>query len=185
MSDSYLNYARVCDLEKTWVLSLPWCKESPTGVWIDIFPIDGVKEDTKEEDFVRLESLRKKQLVARNPKNNLRRPMPFSRYWRSIAMKCIFFWTDIDKLIREYEQCVKRYDYGTTHLCGNKSILNYYAKEAYPTSLFDSYTDVVFEGCTFKSLSRYDEYLKTIFGDYMQLPPMDQRVRHPLEMYWR
>lgn len=49
-NDCYLNYSRVCDLDKTWVLSLPWCKESPTGLWIDIFPIDGIEVNQNQEE---------------------------------------------------------------------------------------------------------------------------------------
>ena len=53
MGDSYIGYARVCDLERTWAHTMPWCTESPTGIWIDIFPIDGLSSDVhdKEMDF--------------------------------------------------------------------------------------------------------------------------------------
>ena len=42
-------------------------------------------------------------------------------------------------------------------------------------------TDVTFEGETFKAPAEYDKFLTTLYGDYMQLPPEDQREnRHQI-----
>ena len=186
LNDCYLNYARVCDLNITWVLSLPWCKDSPTGLWIDIFPIDGIDSMCdRYSEKANLEMLKKSEMIARNPMNNLSRPMPFSRLWRSIVMKVLFFWTNIHKLVEEYEKCIKTNDFELSHLCGNKSILTYYNKEKYPSSWFDKYVDLKFEGCTLKAISEYHYYLKNIYGDYMKLPPEEKRISHPQKMYWK
>ena len=45
-------------------------------------------------------------------------------------------------------------------------------------SIFDEFIEVPFEGKTYKAPKRYDEWLRAIYGDYMQLPPEDQRVPH-------
>ena len=124
----------------------------------------------------------KKELLARSPMTNFARPMPFSRRWRSLIMKAAFFWTDIRKKVTEYEAIISKTDWGETKLCGNKSILVYHEKERFPTSLFESYTNVCFEDFEFKSIKGYDKYLRTIYGDYMQLPPEDKRIRHPQKM---
>ena len=51
---------------------------------------------------------------------------------------------------------------------------------------FEELIDVDFEGYKFKSIKRYDEYLRTKYGDYMQLPPVEQRVPYHLgEYYWK
>jgi len=80
IGDAYLGYARVCDLKKTWVHSMPWCKESPTGIWIDIFPIDGIDvDDDRVKELSNINRLNKKRYWARMPKDNILRPMPFRR----------------------------------------------------------------------------------------------------------
>ena len=48
-------------------------------------------------------------------------------------------------------------------------------KELMPADLFDDLMDVDFEGEKFKIFSNYDRYLGSIFGDYMQLPPEEDR----------
>ena len=41
----------------------------------------------------------------------------------------------------------------------------------------DSFIDVEFEGKKYKAPVGYDKWLRAFFGDYMQLPPVEQRVR--------
>ena len=186
VGDCYLGYARVCDLKKTWVHSMPWCKQSPTGMWIDIFPIDGIDSNRdKNADYNYLSKLEKRRFKARMPKDNLKRPMPFKRLLRTIAKKILFCWTDVKTVVSEYDNFIKGTEFESSNYCGNRAILTYYNKEEYLRSLFDSYIDVEFEGNSFKAISNYDEYLRTIYGDYMRLPPVEKRVRHPQEMYWR
>lgn len=156
----------MCDLNKTWVLSLPWCKESPTGLSIDIFPIDGIEVNQNQEEYKLLNRIFKKELLARSPMTNFARPMPFSRRWRSLIMKAAFFLTDIRKKVTEYEAIISKTDWGGTKLCGNKSILVYHEKERFPTSLFESYTNVCFEDFVFKSIKVMinicEQYMETI-----------------------
>lgn len=182
----YLNYARVCDLGQTYVHSTPWCKQSPTGLWIDIFPIDAVNQnEEREKELEFLTQLNKKRLVARFPMDNLKRDMPFKRRIATVVKKMLFFWTDVDKIVEEYERYISRFDFQSSKWCGMRSITTYYMRDNYPTSFFDMYVDVDFEGNKFKAIAQYDEYLRIIYGDYMQLPPEEKRIRHPQEMYWK
>ena len=42
--------------------------------------------------------------------------------------------------------------------------------------IFDSFIDVEFEGLKFKAPVGYDEWLRDFYGDYMTLPPIDERI---------
>ena len=49
---------------------------------------------------------------------------------------------------------------------------------------FDDLIDVEFEGYSFKAFREYDKYLKRIYGDYMQLPPIEQqKSNHSFSLY--
>ncbi len=59
------------------------------------------------------------------------------------------------------------------------------AKEVFERSLMESMTDIGFEGRTFRVVSDYEGYLTRVYGDYMQLPPEEQRVGKHLIAYDR
>lgn len=45
-------------------------------------------------------------------------------------------------------------------------------------SYYDRYILLEFEGYLFSAFEQYDSYLRDVYGDYMKLPPIDQRVSH-------
>ncbi len=45
-----------------------------------------------------------------------------------------------------------------------------------PRECFDEMTDMEFEGYTLRGFKNYDLYLTRLYGDYMKLPPIEQRV---------
>lgn len=47
-----------------------------------------------------------------------------------------------------------------------------YEKELYPLQ------DIAFEGLSVKSMHDHDGHMQRVYGDYMQLPPVEQRVNH-------
>ena len=44
-------------------------------------------------------------------------------------------------------------------------------------------TKLTFEGHEFSASVCYDYYLKSLYGDYMKLPPEDKRISHNIEAY--
>ena len=55
----------------------------------------------------------------------------------------------------------------------------YNCRDYFPLEDLDEVNDIKFEGITFTAPKRYDEVLRCIYGDYMELPPAEKRVcRH-------
>lgn len=52
------------------------------------------------------------------------------------------------------------------------------AGRRYPADMFDNMSDILFEGRRFSCVSDPDVILRTDFGDYMQLPPIEERTLH-------
>ena len=52
----------------------------------------------------------------------------------------------------------------------------------YDSDLFDQLIDVEFAGCKFLCIKKYDKFLRRCYGDYMKLPPEEERVikHHPI-----
>lgn len=55
-----------------------------------------------------------------------------------------------------------------------------------PIDAFEKIIEVNFEGEKFNAIASYDSYLRSIYGDYMQLPPKEKRVaHHNFKVYWK
>ena len=48
--------------------------------------------------------------------------------------------------------------------------------ERHPKSVMESYITMKFEGVELMAVSAYDRYLREVYGDYMQLPPEEERT---------
>ena len=56
----------------------------------------------------------------------------------------------------------------------------YLGKEIFSKKYLEGSMDHEFEGKKFLIPKNYDSYLKHYYGDYMQLPPKEKRVSHPV-----
>ncbi len=56
-----------------------------------------------------------------------------------------------------------------------------YPKEVCPSGLWGDGVDITFENTVVRAPSEYEKLLCHMFGDFMQLPPEDERVNHSVE----
>ena len=192
--DYYLDYCRVFDTVKTGSDSiLPIGKNYHGGVWVDVFPADGVS-DNKEE-------------LSRNVGLLHKNWMMQLRYRYSLAsLRDIFRKCDIkDTLIlsaiklsgkgrkrldannQVIRQNARRIPYGSTGHWSQLAVLDVGDREHHLLEDFEDTLDAPFEGRTFKIMRGYDRVLRNIYGDYMQFPPEDQRQpKHGhITIYWK
>lgn len=143
------------------------------GLWVDVFPLDGVDNEQKcEKIFSRIAFLRKLQIVSecggvgmksrkKRAVRNIVRPLlaPFSGL--------------LSKLIsRQMKGCVAD---ANKDFVASFSVW-YWKQKAMPAAWFDDYVKVKFEDGTFSCIKQYDKYLKLLYGNYMEWPPKEQRV---------
>ena len=57
-------------------------------------------------------------------------------------------------------------------------------KGCFPAADMKKMIDMRFEDRVYKAMIGYDDYLTRTYGDYMKLPPEDQRVTHKFEAYY-
>lgn len=59
-------------------------------------------------------------------------------------------------------------------------------RNVFDFDLFEEMIEVTFEGHTFLAISKFDNFLRQYYGDYMRLPPEEQRVPyHGGKYYWK
>ena len=84
-----------------------------------------------------------------------------------------------DKIIEKINATNYHYDFDKAEFVGiTGGMEDAIEKNRYKKSWFDKTTEVDFEGCRFKAPSDYDAVLRRLYGDYMQLPPENERITH-------
>lgn len=165
--DFPLLFSKIRDSRTTFIEKSSKHLKINHGVFIDIFPIDFVND--YESWFTR----KKRALLVSRISDKL-------KIKRSIKSKikillCKILWPSYDKAVKILDTINSN--------CNNGAFrTNYYGawgeKETVDATLFDGILLLDFEGLRIPGLKAYDKYLKHIYGDYMQLPPVDKRISH-------
>ena len=150
------------------------------GVWIDIFPVDYVgndKENVKKECETFIKENQKYLLYHRYFKNH-----DIKSVLKNVYIKTLNLLTgNTRKTI--YQKLVNYNGSEFSKYCGT-IIWAQTTKDIYDSDLFEGYTELEFEGNSFMSFLHYDEILTSRYGDYMKLPPENERCSHEPEAYW-
>ena len=184
LGNSYIAYGRICDMADT--LSEPYCPWSSiegTGLWVDVFPFDGEPNDFDVfSDLVkRINNKINRIYQIRGARLPLSKKLGGVRIAKLIGKKILYGHCDLDKELAELLVLVKAIPFGETEYCGNLSFPHYDTKERSRIGIFNSYTRLPFEDTELQVVAAYEEYLRDVFGDYMQLPPEEERVPAHLE----
>lgn len=152
------------------------------GIWIDIFPLDGM---TRKTGATSVKSLKPYWLWFRwyfsYLANLLHKPRLDRRFFTDILIDIVailFFPFGIANWnAKSIDRSVKRIPYQEASLVG-PYLTMYFNKEAMPPSVFGDGVDAMFENMKVKVPANYDTYLKNIYHDYMKLPPTSKQVGH-------
>ena len=177
------TFSKVIDLRTRKRESSVREKYNMIGVDIDVFPIDNIPNDIKKSERL-FRDIEKKEL-----------PLFFmiSRYGvgrtclRKVLLSIIILLyrllellgiSSVDKLVQQFCECSTQYNKDSTDYCGVTAISHYGMRERNPKTVFESSVMVNFEGFKFPAPIGYSTYLSHLYGEYMKLPPREQRVTH-------
>lgn len=159
-------------------------QKAPLGVYADIFPIDGLPsgELATRLWYARMEVYKKLHQYA----SLETLPRPGRRYRRVLRRLLVeparrrgaAYWAvKMDRLARR-----RPLDRSTR--CG-VFVWGYARREIMDKAGFFDEVRLPFEGGLFAAPARYDDYLRSLYGEYRQLPPAEQRVCHDNLVYWK
>ena len=172
--DYYLNFLKVKKKNTLFDEKLIENIETNKNIWIDIFPYDEVENPNSKKYII-------KNYIYKNTvpiifykrgiftKENLRRPWLRFLY---IPFSYRFLIKNQEKIAKseiKKENCQYLTSYSGSY---NFKMETLEKNKIYPLK------ELEFEGKMYKVFNDYDYYLTRIYGDYMQLPPIDKRVAH-------
>ena len=170
----YFNFTKAIN-PNTILYEANYKKIDGYGVYIDIFPLEGMPEDEEEriKHIKDMEVLRRqinafaidKPVLRKNIFAYLHQCFQFNRLKKS----------DVTVIQNKYMELVKKYNCNESN-CLYVSGGAYHEKEMFEKDIFNDSFLVEFEGSLFNAPIQWDKCLRQLYGDYMTLPPENKRV---------
>lgn len=170
----YYTFAKVVDLRTKMVEKETEGYE--IGVYIDVFPVDYVTENLQERERIfqlkhLLYKIRRCKISQSNP---LHSPLAYWCYrCLPVSVAMLNRWIECLIVLREPTGTICHMTEAGPSIRG-----------CFPATDMEQLIDMPFENRTYKVMAGYEDHLRRTYGDYMQLPPEDQRVTHKFEAYW-
>ncbi len=170
----YYTFAKVVDRRTRMVEAET--KGYEIGVYMDIFPVDYVTDNLQERERV----FKQKKLLYKIRRCKISNDNPLQSFLGYWVYKC---WPmSVKQIERRIRQLIVL-PTPTLTVC-NMTEAGPKMKGCFPAADINSSVDILFEGRHYKTMVGYKDYLERTYGDYMTLPPVEQRVTHHFEAYW-
>lgn len=153
-----------------------------TNLWIDIFPIDGLPENTKEAKMVFQKCDFYRKIMALNNAKTGEGTTTIRKILKYILIPLAKIYGR-DRCVNQIERIAEQYEYDNYEFVGAITGGLYGIGERMKKVEFEEKVYVNFEGLVFPTFSCWDSYLRGLYGDYMKLPPLEKRKGHDMEVY--
>lgn len=193
--NSFLPYARVCEMSRTYLVSKSrWTQDKP-GIGIDILPLDGAPDTIEEFDelsatYVRLRNRLWRYRSIISPRSfECRNTLEIAKTLAHTCRRCLFkryFDSQIKTTLNNILALQEKYDYNKSCMCYYIGV-NYGRRKYWCKEWFDAAIEMEFCGKCFSVPKGYAERLTAEYGDWRTPPAESERNNHAniQEVYWR
>lgn len=144
------------------------------GIFIDIFPLDSVPDNYMLRSIKNFECFCVRKLLW-SKVGKIADKKWYMRKWFGLLDK-----VPEKEIFRYYHNMVHNANKKKTKMVRILMFPTPNSEYGYYRNWYECSQDTVFEGKVFQGIKDYDSYLSFKFGDYMELPPVEQRKVHPV-----
>ncbi len=144
------------------------------GVFIDIFPLDGVPDNYWLRSLKNFECFCVRKIFW-SPVGAVADKNPIKRQLYKVLQKL-----PDEKVYEYYHRMIRKAGRKKTRMVRILTFPTPNNEYGYYRNWYENSTDTWFEGINFQGIKDYDSYLSFKFGDYMELPPPEKRKIHPV-----
>ena len=175
------SYGKLRDSSTTFIEDMYTNHVINHGVWIDIFPIDGMSKTIQPREKLAKRVRYIWWQVYMSYLGALVRKVRKRTFFKDILLNIVgglFYIFDIAHYRNKHtDKYAKKISLKECKMAGNMFGFNM-KREAMPIDLFQECVKLPFEDIEVNVLKDYDQYLRNLYGDYMKLPPADKQVGH-------
>lgn len=165
------------------------------GPWLDIFPLDNVPddEDLRRAQFKKVAFYNKLirlflLVYLKEEDKGLRKILKGLVQWSNENLGRLYFF--MPYIFRKRNHYMTMYNQVSTSHCADISYIFYkdyedFSKQIFENQMMDDLILGEFESGDFFIPRKYDEILTIMYGDYMELPPVEERKQHNLEYIYQ
>lgn len=173
-----MSYAKIRNSETTFIEATVQKQNINHGVFIDIFPLDGYNPNRRIKNAINKIQYKLYNIhIDKSYTTNIK---------RSIKSRIINAFTDIIygnknivQLLEKKEKIATKYNYDESeYVCPFFDPVKAPLSLVFPKNYFGNGVVKKFEGIDVVIPQNYDAFLKQHYGDYMKLPPEEERKPH-------
>lgn len=176
------SYVKIIDQRTVKIeSSVRYHNNAYLGVDIDVFPLDALPDTQEEYDqyYKKVQKIYKKYAYSKTEFSG--------KDLKSRALKlyqCLL--GDGRRLIKKADAERKKCAYDASGYVGTLTSFYDYYNDRHNKEAYEHGVPVLFEGIEVTAPVGYDRVLRDIYGDYMQLPPIEeQKTHHGYTAYWK
>lgn len=151
------------------------------GIYVDILPYDvWPLKKTKQKKLWRKRLYLQAMIMMKCHYLKFKSDALWKYFLKAIMLTFIKFLSlfySKKGLIKRYENMAEKFNQLESENVYEQTVNFKFGYWVLPKTCFEKSIDLKFEDDVFKCPSNYDEYLKTVYGDYMQLPPEEKRAK--------
>lgn len=150
---------------------------SKCGIFVDIFPYDRLCPNQKQNEKYRKKLILYRGMIRAKCHHRtwtMHNHFYFGRWLKNLPYYLLAIFYKKEKLIENYEKIATIHNeqpFERFYVQGGGNYLTWQI----PRECLENLSELTFEGNVFSVPENYDLYLKTAYGDYMQLPPEHKR----------
>lgn len=152
-------------------------------LWIDIFPVDGFSDANKTMEVIYRKSQRLQAIMTLASARLGKGKTIFHRLAKLLVVPLCRLY-GIQRCLNQMDALAKSFPYETSRDVGVIA-WGEGTKERLSRKEFEKMDEIEFEGHMFKVMACWRKYLKNMYGDYTQLPPVKERGGHNIIAYRR
>lgn len=155
------------------------------GIGVDVFPVDGVPSEKAGKKL--MSRIRKLRRLMANQKSTylqkMSRQAGVAKNASILIGRMLHPFLSYKKIVLLMDRMLKSYNFDSCELVCDLTELK---PNIVHKSFIEEFVELEFEGHHFMASAHYDAWLRLIFGDYMQLPPENERISiHDIMVYWK